>query len=122
MRKIADQTLRKSGALMQSISIQIQPEHTANFDREAFLKHVRAAGRSPEIDEFTEQKQHYIQFHFFTEMPKKLWADLRAALYDNAEYTAIISPISIAVFEDEDEPEQYLYLHHFDKHEKISSF
>jgi hypothetical protein len=106
---------------MQSISIQIQPEHLSKFDQEDFLKRVRALGRSPEIDVFTEQKQQYLQFHFFTEMPKKLWSDLRKALYDDTEYAAVIAPISIAVYEDEDQPDEYLYLHHFDKREKISS-
>ncbi|RYY76073.1 MAG: hypothetical protein EOO52_00670 [Gammaproteobacteria bacterium] len=104
---------------MQSISIQIQPEFLAEFDRAAFLTQVRSVGRSPEIDEFTEKGKTYLSFNFFTEFPKKLWQDLQQALYQHAEYSKIISPISTAVCEDESHPEGYLILHHFDKTEKV---
>ncbi|MET0355685.1 MAG: hypothetical protein ABW044_02850 [Cellvibrio sp.] len=106
---------------MQSISIQIQPEFLSDFDRAAFLTQVRALGRSPEIDEFTEKGKTYLTFNFFTEFPKKLWQDLQQALYQNADYSNIISPISIAICEDESHPQGYFILHHFDKSEKVSS-
>lgn len=106
---------------MQSISIQIQPEFLSDFDRATFLKQVRAVGRSPEIDEFTEKGETYLTFNFFTEFPKKLWQDLQQALYQNADYSKIISPISIAVCEDESHPQGYFFLHHFDVNEKLSS-
>lgn len=104
---------------MQSISIQIQPEFLAEFDRDAFLARVRSAGRSPEIDEFTEKGRTYLCFNFFTEFPKKLWEDLQQALYKSPEYSAIISPISIAVLEDESHPDGFVLLHHFDVNEKV---
>ena len=106
---------------MQSISIQIQPEFLAAFDRVAFLTQVRAVGRAPEIDEFSEKGKTYLTYNFFTEFPKKLWQDLQSALYQHAEYSAVISPISIAVCEDENHPDGYLILHHFDSTEKVGS-
>jgi hypothetical protein len=105
---------------MQSISIQIQPEFSTAFDRTAFLTQVRAVSRAPEIDEFSEKGKTYLTYTFFTEFPKKLWQDLQSALYSHAEYSNIISPISIAAYEDENLPQGYLLLHHFDKTEKIS--
>ena len=106
---------------MQSISIHIQPEFLAVFDRVAFLTQVRAVGRAPEIDEFTEKSKTYLTYTFFTEFPKKLWEDLQSSLYKHTKYAAIISPISIAAYEDETLPQGYLILHHFDKTEKVSS-
>jgi len=104
---------------MQSISIQIQPEFLATFDRAAFLTQVRAVGRAPEIGEVKEKSKTYLTYTFFTEFPKTLWQDLQNALYQHAEYSAIISPISIAAYEDETLKEGYLVLHHFDKAEKV---
>lgn len=104
---------------MQSISIQIQPEFLATFDRNAFLFQVRAVGRAPEIDEFSEKGKTYLTYTFFTEFPKKLWQDLQSALYSHADYSKIIAPISIAAYEDESLPQGYLILHHFDPAEKV---
>lgn len=104
---------------MQSISIQIQPEFIAAFDRHLFLTQVRAVGRAPEIDEFSEKGKTYLTYTFFTEFPKKLWQDLQASLYSHANYSPIISPISIAAYEDETLPQGYLILHHFDPAEKV---
>lgn len=106
---------------MQSISIQIQPESLASFDRSAFLAQVRAVGRAPEIDEFTEKGKTYLNYTFFTEFPKALWQDLQQALYQHAEYSAVIAPISIAACEDESHPQGYLILHHFDSTEKVDT-
>lgn len=106
---------------MQSISIQIQPEFLAGFDRQLFLKQVRALGRAPEIDEFSEKGKTYLTYTFFTEFPKKLWQDLQSALYSHASYSQTISPISIAAYEDETLPQGYLILHHFDPAEKVST-
>ena len=105
---------------MQSISIQIQPEFLATFDRAAFLAQVRAVGRAPEIDEYTEKNTTYLTYTFFTEFPKKLWQDLQSVLYSHAQYSKIISPISIVAYEDEILPQGYSLLHHFDKTEKVS--
>ena len=104
---------------MQSISIQIQPEFLIAFDRNQFLSNVRAIGRTPEIDEFTEKGKTYLNYNFFTEFPKKLWQDLQTALYKNPEYSAIISPVSIALCEDENHPQGFMVLHHFDADEKV---
>ena len=108
---------------MHFISIQIQPEFLTHFDRADFLSRVRATGRSPEIDEFEEKGQRYLQFTFFTEFPKSLWQDLQKVLYDHSEYSKIISPISIAICESEPEDKhsrpQFLLLHHFDRNEKL---
>jgi len=108
---------------MHFISIQIQPEFLPTFDRQEFLSRVRGVGRSPEIDEFEQKGERYLQFTFFTERPKQLWQDLQTALYNNSEYSKIISPISIAVCESESEDkhaaDSFLVLHHFDKNEKI---
>ena len=105
---------------MQCISIQIQPEFLAQFDRARFLQQVRSVGRSPEIDEFQEKNKPYLNFNFFTEFPKKLWQDLQSALYEHADYAQIIRPISIAVCEDETHPQGYVLLHHFDSSEQVS--
>jgi hypothetical protein len=106
---------------MQCISIQIQPQFLANFDRAAFLAQVRAQGRSPEIDEFEEKGKTYLNYNFFTEFPNKLWQDLQAALYQHPHYAAHIAPVSIAVCEDEGHPQGYILLHHFDPSEKTDS-
>ena len=106
---------------MQSISIQIQPEFLARFDRDAFLAQVRAVGRAPEIDEFAEKGKTYLNYTFFTEFPKTLWQDLQQALYQHVKYSAVIAPISIAACEDESHPQGYLILHHFDPTEKVDS-
>lgn len=106
---------------MHFISIQIQPEFLARFDRQDFLQRVRAAGRSPEINEFEEKGKRYVQFTFFTERPKQLWQDLQAALYSNSDYSSVISPISIAICESEADANQFLVLHHFDSSEKIDT-
>ncbi len=103
---------------MQYISIQIAPEFLAQFDRHDFLARARAVGRTPEIDEFVEKGEHYLQFHFFTEAPKILWQDLQKALYNHPEYRHVICPISIAVYDDENASD-LLTLHHFDRNEKI---
>ena len=105
---------------MQCISIQIQPESVSTFDRQDFLEQVRSVGRSPEIDEFSEQGKTYLAFNFFTEFPKKLWADLQKALYQDPNYSALISPISIAICEDEANPDGFILLHHFDPEEKLA--
>ena len=108
---------------MQCISIQIAPEFLADFDRNDFLLRVRAIGRSPEIDAFNEKGKSYLNFNFFTEKPTLLWQELQAALYNHCEYSQIISPISIVVFENEDEKSAngFLVLHHFDPSEKTNS-
>lgn len=106
---------------MQSISIQIQPEQLAAFDRSAFLAQVRAVGRSPEIDEFEEQGTQYLSYNFFTEQPKKLWQDLQTALYKHPAYAQVIAPVSIAVYEDESHPQGFVLLHHFDPAEATGS-
>jgi hypothetical protein len=106
---------------MQSISIQIQPEFLADFDRTAFLAQVRAIGRAPEIDEFTERGKTYLTYTFFTEFPKALWQDLQQALYQHPDYAAVIAPISIAACEDESHPQGYFLLHHFDSTEQVNS-
>lgn len=106
---------------MQFISIQIQPEFLANFDRTGFLAQVRAVGRVPEIDAFAEKGKTYLNYTFFTESPKALWEDLLKALYQHAEYSKVISPISIAACEDESHPQGYVILHHFDSTEKVDN-
>lgn len=108
---------------MNCISIQIAPEFLPDFDRHEFLLRVRSVGRSPEIDTFNEKGKTYLQFNFFTERPTLLWQALQDALYKNSEYSSIISPISIAIFEDNNEKstDSILVLHHFDANEKIDS-
>lgn len=104
---------------MQCISIQIQPEFVESFDRKQFLDWVGSVGRSPEIDEFSEKGKTYLNYNFFTEFPKKLWQDLQSALYKNPEYSALISPISIAACEDETKPDGFIILHHYDSTEPV---
>ena len=104
---------------MQSISVQIQPEFLASFDRSSFLTQVHAVSRAPEIDEFSEQGRTYLNYTFFTEMPKRLWQDLQSALYKHPEYGAVIAPISIAFYEDETLPQGALLLHHYDSNETL---
>src|SRR5690242_13165699 len=106
---------------MQTISIQIPREHLARSDRQLFLTQVCAVSRAPELDEFSEKGETFLTYTFFTEFPKQLWQDLQAALYSHSEYSNIISPISIAAYEDETLPHGYLILHHFDPMEKVST-
>lgn len=103
---------------MRCLSIQIPPEFVAGFDQAEFLSRVRALGRSPEIDRFTEHGRNYLSFNFFTEMPALLWRDLHLHLYLDPEYGELISATSIAVCEGAQEEDDYLVLHHFDPAEK----
>lgn len=104
---------------MRCLTIQIQPEFVTSFDQADFLMRVRAIGRSPEIDKFTEQGQKYLSFNFFTEMPALLWRDLQKQLYLAPGYGEQLAAVSIAVCEDADESDTYLVLHHFDPTEKL---
>lgn len=105
---------------MHCISIQIQPKHSRNFDRAAFLQRVRDV-RSPEIDAIEEKGQLYLSFNFFTEFPAQLWGELQDCLYKDAQYAAIIAPVSVAICESEDDDE-CLLLHHFDSSEPLDTF
>jgi hypothetical protein len=107
---------------MHCISIQIQSEHLADFNRKDFLTRVRALGRSPEIDSFTEKGTEYLIYNFFTEQPKILWQTLEKELYKNSQYGAIIGPVSVAVCENENDAADFLVLHHFDSTQKIDTF
>jgi len=106
---------------MRCLTIQIPPQFVATFDRTEFLLRVRELGRSPEIDAFSEEGNHYLSFNFFTEMPARLWDDLQQNLYRHPEYGAIISQSSIAVCDGEQEADDYLLLHHFDPAEACVS-
>lgn len=104
---------------MRCLTIQIQPEFVATFDQADFLARVRAIGRSPEIDQFTEEGQKYLSFNFFTEMPALLWRDLQKQLYLAPGYGEQLAIMSIAVCEGAQESDDYLMLHHFDPTEKL---
>lgn len=104
---------------MQCISIQIDPSKVGDFDREKFLSQARSVERAPEVDSYEEKGKTYLFFNFFTEFPHQLWSDLKRAYYDHPEYSKIISPISMAVYDDEDQPNEYLLLHHFNPQESL---
>jgi len=104
---------------MQCISIQIQPKHSRDFDREEFLQRVRAI-RSPEVDAIEEKGKLYLSFNFFTELPAQLWQELNSCLYQDPAYAAIIAPISVVICEGESEDE-CLLLHHFDTSEPLDT-
>lgn len=104
---------------MQCISIQIQPKHSREFDREAFLQRVRAI-RSPEVDAIEEKGKLYLSFNFFTEFPAPLWQALSERLYKDPVYAATIAPVSVVICEDETEDE-CLLLHHFDSSEALDT-
>ena len=105
---------------MHCISIQIQPKHSRDFDRAAFLQRVRDI-RSPEIDAIEEKGKLYLSFNFFTEFPAQLWEELQKCLYKDTHYTSVIAPVSVAICESE-EDEACLLLHHFDTSEPLDSF
>lgn len=105
---------------MQCISIQIQPEFSRNFDKDAFLTRVRAI-RSPAVDAIEERGKLYINFNFFTERPAQLWQELYLALYVDSNYRNVLAPISVAFYDDET-GEESLLLHHFDPREKLDKF
>jgi hypothetical protein len=105
---------------MYCISIQIQPKHARDFDRAAFLHRVRDI-RSPEVDAIEEKGKLFLSFNFFTEFPAKLWGELQDRLYKDPQYTAMISSVSVAICENEDD-DDCLLLHHFDSSEKLDSF
>lgn len=105
---------------MQCISIQIQPKHSREFDRDQFLQRVRTI-RSPEVDAIEEKGKLYLSFNFFTEFPAQLWQELSTALYQDATYGAVIAPVSVVICEGETEDE-CLLLHHFDSSERLDTF
>jgi len=104
---------------MHCISIQIQPKFAREFVRDAFLARVRPI-RSPEVDAIEEKGQLHLSFNFFTEFPVQLWQDLNRVLYKDADYAAVLGPVSVAICEDE-ESGDCLLLHHFDPNEKLDS-
>lgn len=106
---------------MRCLTVQIPAEFIGDFDRTEFLFRVRKLGRSPEIDAFNEGGKHYLSFHFFTEMPVRLWSDLRQFIYGDPDYGPIISACSIAVCDGATEADEDLLLHHFDPAEPRAS-
>lgn len=104
---------------MFCISLQIHPEHSRHFDREALLARVRSI-RSPEVDAYDDKGQLQLAFNFFTEFPQQLWPQLQQALYGDTSYHSTIAPISIVICEDDDSGECRL-LHHFDSNEALDS-
>ena len=104
---------------MQCISIQIQPKHSREFDRDQFLQRVRSI-RSPEVDAIEEKGKLYLSFNFFTEFPAPLWQALRECLYKDSTYAAIIAPVSVVICEGETDDE-CLLLHHFDSSEPLDT-
>ncbi len=104
---------------MHCISIQIQPKFARDFDREAFLARVRSI-RSPEVDAIEEKGKLYLSFNFFTEFPVQLWHDLSEVLYKDSAYAAVLSPVSVAICEDE-ETGDCLLLQHFNSNEKLDA-
>ena len=102
---------------MYCISIQIQPAVARSFERRELLERVRPI-RSPEVDAYEEKGKLFLSFNFFTEFPQQLWPQLQAALYQDADYGAIIGPVSVAICEDE-ESGDCLLLHHFDPSETL---
>ena len=105
---------------MQCISIQIQPKYSREFDREAFLRRVRAI-RSPEVDAIEEKGKLFLSFNFFTELPVPLWQALSESLYKDTDYAATIAPVSVVICEGETDDE-CLLLHHFDSSEQLDTF
>lgn len=106
---------------MRCISIQIKPEAVAGFDKDEFLKRVRALGRSPEIDDFEEQNCRYLNFNFFTEMPELLWQEIQEKLYRDHLYGPYLTSVSLVACEGESRAEDLL-LHHFDPTESLDQF
>ena len=104
---------------MQCISIQIQPKHSREFNREEFLQRVRAI-RSPEVDAIEEKGKLYLSFNFFTEFPAPLWQALSESLYKDPAYAAIIAPVSVVICEGETD-DDCLLLHHFDSNEPLDT-
>jgi hypothetical protein len=104
---------------MQCISIQIQPKHSREFDRDLLLQRVRSI-RSPEVDAIEEKGKLYLSFNFFTEFPAPLWQALNEGLYKDPTYAAIIAPVSVVICEGETDDE-CLLLHHFDSSEPLDT-
>jgi hypothetical protein len=104
---------------MRCISIQIQPKHSREFNREEFLQRVRAI-RSPEVDAIEEKGKLYLSFNFFTEFPAPLWQALNECLYKDATYRATIAPVSVVICEGEPD-DKCLLLYHFDSSEQLDS-
>ncbi len=102
---------------MQCISIQIQPQYSREFDREAFLQRVRPI-RSPEVDAIEEKGKLYLSFNFFTEFPAPLWQALNECLYQDTKYASTIAPVSVVICENDDD---CLLLHHFDSSEPLDT-
>lgn len=102
---------------MQCISIQIQPRHSREFDRDQLLQRVRPI-RSPEVDAIEEKGNLYLSFNFFTEFPAPLWQALRECLYKDPAYAAVIAPVSVVICEGETD-DDCLLLHHFDSSEPL---
>jgi hypothetical protein len=102
---------------MFCISLHILPEHSRQFDREELLQKVRAL-RSPEVDAYEEKNQFHLAFHFFTEFPSELWAQLSRPLFQDAEYSKKLSAICIVTCEGEEEDDYWL-LYHPDKSQQL---
>jgi len=106
---------------MKCLTIQIDSSAVDSFDRQQFLQQVNAMGRSPEIDAFEEKGRKYLNFNFFTEFPKVLWAELQTKIYKDDDYGKYLDSVSIVACEGE-RAEDDLLLQHFDKSIKCDSF
>jgi hypothetical protein len=102
---------------MFCISFHIVSEHSRSFDQNLFLQKVKSI-RSPEVDAYEEKKQFHLSFHFFTEFPLDLWLKLQSVVFDQSEYSEMLSAISIVTCEGENEDDYWL-LRHFDKNQKL---
>ena len=106
---------------MRCLTLQIRTDAIADFDKEDFLRRLKAIKRAPEIDSFSEKGTRHLHFNFFTEMPEILWRDIKLNLYNESEYGKYLRTISLVACEGEKAGEEYL-LHHYDAAEKLDFF
>lgn len=105
---------------MRCLSLQVQPELDSACDVDALIKAVRSIGRYPEVDRH-EGGGKYIQLHFFSENVAKLWAELKAGVFDKGEIASWLKKVAIVVCEGEADGDDELLLYHHDHNEELDT-
>jgi hypothetical protein len=111
---------------MRSLSIQVQPERSPNFDRDqltaAFLKIAESSDlvRHHTFDNGYDDGA-YFNYTFDTENLAQLWRMIQETVFEISLFKKHLRKSAIVVCTGDDEWNDYLLLHHWDPTEPIDS-
>ena len=79
---------------MNCLTIQLDLSRDRSREFDAFLAHVRSAGRYPEIDQPAPNRDE-LALHFFTEDLSTLWPELQSTLLADSEFGVWLKNVAI---------------------------